>query len=297
MRLTNDTASECRAASSAAILTLAKRASAKTVHELLDFTGQWFGSGAGGKEVPNGDGADPVALRRTAAQTAGIFLQARPELVRRKTGGRPWPWILSELTSLLPPKAAEVIARARRAGTLDFCGFSITPSVVDGAATDDWMCVYHAVIALRKALDSMPKAFNAALSSKFLAGKLGAGVSGEGKKSSQSLPLVSQLLNRLLEALLYPHAWVRLATARFWGAFFSCRDPGTLSLVGSKGDGQGKVDPPMSGTRSKPSAKAVDVIPKVDDGGEEFLRTRRILFRLCQNFCAQLNRSQVSECW
>lgn len=315
MRLSNDPVADCRAASSTAIKTLLKRVSAGVFHQLLDFTGNWFGDvteGEGDPATPRKvgeEGREAVALRRSAAQTSGFFFQSRPELVRKARGERRWPWLLSALRSLLPKRASEVIARARSAGWAESTSSSIPGFPAPGdAAVDDWVCVYQAVLALGKAFDAHPAAFNAALSensSRHDGGGGSDGEAGDGRPGLGAAPLPDGLLDRLLEALLYPHAWVRLATARFWAAFFSRRDAGNLMLSesqGSRGDrGEASTGPGGGGGSREQRGRSVGVPTKAGlragsgdgDGGEEFLRRRRVLFRLCQNVCAQLNRAEV----
>ncbi|CAM9997363.1 unnamed protein product, partial [Laminaria digitata] len=265
VRLVSDPAPECRAAASSAVNTLLARVSPPVFHELLAFTGQWFGvavvtpttkntvdGGVGGERggvgVGGGQGSDK-ALRRTAAQASGIFVQARPELVRKGTGaGKPLPWVLSALALMLPRRAVDVITAARSAGWGDSGGggggggASQAVSVAGpgasvgeerggaggGSGADDWEGVYHAVLSIGKAFDVLPGACNAALVLSRGRDRIAGGGGGDAS---------GELFDRLLEALLYPHAWVRLAAARVWGSFFSKRDPGTLAVAGGGGSG------------------------------------------------------------
>lgn len=321
VRLVSDPAAECRASAATAINTLLTRISGGVFHQLLDYTGQWFGetgsvtdlgSNRSVSEISSlglgqgGVGVQNPALRRTAAQAAGIFLQARPELVR-KGSGRRLPWVLSALTSLLPKRAADVITAARSTGW-GHPGNGAGGAAVGGEeGSGEWEGVYHAVLSIGKAFDALPGACNAALSTKGVV----KGVGGDGEEAVRGgSGSLSELFDRLLEALLYPHAWVRLAAARVWGSFFSKRDPGTLAVGG---DGAGKGSQRLQGEASSATASITDgrgrnerdgvkeragesrqeVVVATDDGGQEFLRKRRVLFRLCQNFCSQLNRSQV----
>lgn len=333
VRLVSDPAAECRAAASSAVSILLTRVSAAVFQELLDFTGQWFGGGnapvstAAGEDRGSGaSGGDDPALRRTAAQASGIFVRARPELVRKGPGaGGRLPWMLSALSSMLPRRAADVIAAARSAGWGDAAAggggsggaLLVAGGVGDGAG--DWEGVYHAVLSIGKAFEALPDACNAVLSGRRGEAQGQGGDKEDPKKAAPSDE--AQLFDRLLEALLYPHAWVRLAAARVWGALFSKRDPGTLAVVGGGGGGgagtaQGDLTPgrTQGSGNAKPSttptprkakgkgkgrgqqrhvAVAEEGGAGGGDGGQEFLRRRRVLFRLCQNFCAQLNRSQV----
>lgn len=314
VRLVSDPAPECRSAASSAVGTLLNHVSPAIFQELLDFTGQWFGeaaaassSAAAGVNGGGGDtaGSDP-GLRRTAAQASGIFVQARPELVRKGAGGKGrLPWLLSALSSMLPRRAADVIAAARSAGWGDAGGGAVVLAGGDGGgAEDDWEGVYHAVLSIGKAFEALPGAFNAALSDR--GGKRqGEGDEREEKDHDAEGGAFSSndLFERLLEALLYPHAWVRLAAARVWGSLFAKRDPGTLAASG--GGGRPKEGGPTAGRRQGGAAtpgrakgkggdqQGDDAEEGRGDGGQEFLRKRRVLFRLCQNFCSQLNRSQV----
>ncbi|CAN0442024.1 unnamed protein product, partial [Ectocarpus sp. 12 AP-2014] len=166
-------------------------------------------------------------------------------------------------------------------------------------ADSDWEGVYHAILSIGKAFDALPGACSAALSG---GGGGGGGDEGDG------------LFDRLLEALLYPHAWVRLAAARVWGSFFSKRDPGTLAVStgGGGGGGSSGGDRQVKGSQTPTRVQGGPTPGKlkgkgrrqrrgdvagegagVADGGQDFLRRRRVLFRLCQNLCSQLNRSQV----
>ncbi len=337
VRLVSDPAAECRAAASSAVSTLLTRVSAAVFQELLDFTGQWFGGGtatgstAAGEDRGRGAGGeDDPALRRTAAQASGIFVKTRPELVRKGPGaGGRLPWMLSALSSMLPRRAADVIAAARSAGWGDAAaggGGSGGAALVTGGSgdgADDWEGVYHAVLSIGKAFDALPDACNAVLSGRRRQGQRqgqgqGQGQVGDEEDSEKAAPSdEAQLFDRLLEALLYPHAWVRLAAARVWGSLFSKRDPGTLAVVGGGGGGtaQGDLTPGRTHTQGsatptprkakgngKGRGQQRDVVVAEErgagggDGGQEFLRRRRVLFRLCQNFCAQLNRSQVCVC-
>ena len=325
VRLVSDPAAECRAAASSAVSTLLTRVSAAVFQELLDFTGQWFGgggtpsvstvagedrgSGAGGGD---GGGDEDPALRRTAAQASGIFVKARPELVRKGPAGGRLPWMLSALSSMLPRRAADVIAAARSAGWGDSAAAGgggsgaalVTGGGGDGA--DDWEGVYHAVLSIGKAFDALPDACNAVLCGREREKE--GGMDKEDSKTGAAPSDEAQLFDRLLEALLYPHAWVRLAAARVWGSFFSKRDPGTLAAIGGGGGGtakgdlapgrtQGGATPRKAKANGKGRGQQRGVAEEGGaggvDGGQEFLRRRRVLFRLCQNFCAQLNRSQV----
>ncbi|CAN0258837.1 unnamed protein product [Ectocarpus sp. 8 AP-2014] len=233
VRLVSDQAAESRAAASTAVQTLLDRVSPAVFQELFEFTGQWFGEkDAGAPSGGGGGGEEDPGLRRTAAQACGIFVQARPEFVRKAAGtggGGRLPWMRSALSSMLPRRAAEVIAAARSAGWGDAGG---SVGAVAGAcggkgADGDWEGVYHAVLSIGKAFDALPGACNAALS----------GVGGDEGDG---------LFDRLL--LLYPHAWVCLAAARVWGSFFSKRDPGTLAVAtgggggGGGGGGKGQVE-------------------------------------------------------
>lgn len=259
-------------------------------------------------------GSDDAALRRTAAQASGIFVQARPELVQKGTGSGRLPWMLSALSSMLPRRAADVIAAARSAGWVDAAGGEGCSGAVgvDGGGAGDWEGVYHAVLSIGKAFDALPGACNAALSAREGERETQGGKDGVKEVSP------SELFERLLEALLYPHAWVRLAAARVWGSFFSKRDPGTLAVRGggggrpgkegeTRGQAQGGATPSKArakGNKGKGRGQQRDVVEEGGvgagagggDGGQEFLRRRRVLFRLCQNFCSQLNRSQVRSC-
>ncbi|CAN0258725.1 unnamed protein product [Ectocarpus sp. 6 AP-2014] len=293
VRLVSDQAAECRAAASTAVRTLLDRVSPAVFQELLEFTGQWFGEKDAGAPSGAGGGEEDPGLRRTAAQACGIFVQARPELVRKAAGtggGGRLPWMLSALSLMLPRRAAEVIAAARSAGWGD-AGGSVGAAAGScgggGGADGDWEGVYHAVLSIGKVFDALPGACNTALS--------GGGGGGD-----------DGLFDRLLEVLLYPHAWVRLAAARVWGSFFSKRDPGTLAVTTGGGGGQveGSQTPKRVQGGSTPGKlkgkgrgqRRGDVAGEgagVGDGGQEFLRRRRVLFRLCQNLCSQLNRSQV----
>lgn len=315
VRLVSDPASECRAAAAAAVSALLSRVSGGVFHQLLEFTGQWFGraddqedarssklegmrSDGGGRE--EGGRQQDLALRRTAAQASGIFVQARPDLVRKGTGKR-LPWLLSVLTSMLPQRASDVITAARNAGWGDAAGGGdngLVPCSTSAAGSDsvgDWEGVYHAVISIGKAFGALPGACNAALSATGKGyeisnsdaaetGKVGGGVGAQRGKTRESS---SELFDRLLEAVLYPHAWVRLAAARVWGSFFAERHPGTLS------PGGGAIGDLADANYQTAKAKGKDQGAGSGDGGREFLQTRRVLFRLCKNFCAQLNRSQV----
>ncbi|CAN0336023.1 unnamed protein product, partial [Ectocarpus sp. 4 AP-2014] len=229
VRLVSDQAAECRAAASTAVRTLLDRVSPAVFQELLEFTGQWFGEKDAGAPSGAGGGEEDPGLRRTAAQACGTFVQARPELVRKAAGtggGGRLPWMLSALSLMLPRRAAEVIAAARSAGWGDAGGSvgAAAGACGGGGADGDWEGVYHAVLSIGKAFDALPGACNAALS-----GGDGGGGGDEG----------DGLFDRLLEALLYPHAWVRLAAARVWGSFFSKRDPGTLAESTGGGGGGG----------------------------------------------------------
>lgn len=303
VRLVSDPAAECRAAASSAVNTLLSRASGAVFQELLDFTGQWFGEGtapsmtaAGERE---GGSADP-ALRRTAAQASGIFVLARPELVRKGSSGGRLPWMLSALTSMLPQRAADVIAAARSAGWGDAGVGSASGAVVaagGGGGAEDWEGVYHAVLSIGKVMDTLPGACSAVL----CCNREGEGEAG--KEDPKAASPGHELFDRLLEALLYPHAWVRLATARVWGSFFSKRDPGTLATggggpaKGSQAQGQTQGSAPPKKAKGKGRGQQREIVEEGvaggGDGGQEFLRRRRVLFRLCQNCCSQLNRSQV----
>ncbi|CAM9981843.1 unnamed protein product [Ectocarpus sp. 13 AM-2016] len=243
VRLVSDQAAECHAAASTAVRTLLDRVSPAVFQELLEFTGQWFGEKDAGAPLGAGWGEEDPGLRRTAAQACGIFVQARPELVRKAAGtggGGRLPWMLSALSLMLPRRAAEVIAAARSAGWGD-AGGSVGAAAEacggGGGADGNWEGVYHAVLSIGKAFDALPGACNAALSG---GGGGGGGDEGDG------------LFDRLLEALLYPHAWVRLAAARVWGSFFSKRDPGTLSVsTGGGGGGNGSGgDRQVKGSRT-----------------------------------------------
>lgn len=319
VRLVSDPAAECRAAASSAVSTLLARVSVAVFQELLDFTGQWFGEGTGSSVAmatgesrgsESGGGDDDPALRRTAAQASGIFVQARPELVRKGAAGGRLPWMLSALSSMLPRRAADVIAAARSAGWVDATGGDGGPGSVGadggGGGAGDWEGVYHAVLSIGKAFDALPGACNAALSAREGGGE----TPMIGMESAKEASPSDDLFERLLEALLYPHAWVRLAAARVWGSFFSKRDPGTLAVGGGGGPGkegeapgqaQGDATPRKARAKGKGRGQQHDVVKEggagagagVGDGGQEFLRRRRVLFRLCQNFCSQLNRSQV----
>lgn len=330
VRLVSDPAPECRKAASSAVNTLLTRVSAAVFQELLDFTGQWFGEGtalslsmAAGESRgdDHGSSSDDPALRRTAAQASGIFVQARPELVRKGAAGGRLSWVLSALSSMLPRRAADVIAAARSAGWVDATSGAggsgaVVASGVDGGGAGDWEGVYHAVLSIGKAFDVLPAACNAVLGTREAEGE-GEGEDQGDKEGAKEASLGDELFERLLEALLYPHAWVRLAAARVWGSFFSKRDPGTLAVgagAGSGGGGgpaklgetetpgraQGGATPRKARAKGKGRGQQRDVVEEGGagggDGGQDFLRRRRVLFRLCQNFCSQLNRAQVRAC-
>ncbi|CAM9912776.1 unnamed protein product, partial [Hapterophycus canaliculatus] len=271
VRLVSDPAPECRAAAASAVSTLLTHVSPAIFQELLDFTGQWFGEavasseaacangGGGGGGGGGGErGSDP-GLRRTAAQASGIFVQARPELVRKGAAGGRLPWLLSALSSMLPRRAADVIAAARSAGWGDGGGGTMLvgeAAAGAGGGADDWEGVYHAVLSIGKAFEALPGAFNAALSGTGSGGGGGGGgrrqgggderAEDQGAKGEASS--CNGLFERLLEALLYPHAWVRLAAARVWGSLFSKTDPVTLAASGG-GGGRRTEGGPTAGRR------------------------------------------------
>ncbi|CAN0351255.1 unnamed protein product, partial [Discosporangium mesarthrocarpum] len=141
------------------------------------------------------------ALRRTAAQAAGIFVQARPDLVRRGLRLRD---LLEELAGLLPRKASGVITSvSHRGGSLG--------GLIDqgpSSSVDEWESVYHAIVSIEKALKILPGACDSILD----------GPTGGNVEVGPSW-----------EALLYPHAWIRLAAARAWGIYFSKRSPDTFN--------------------------------------------------------------------
>lgn len=65
VRLVSDPASECRAAAANAVSTLLTRVSGGVFHQLLEFTGQWFGqdhAGDNGAQVNTGGGGGGVTL-------------------------------------------------------------------------------------------------------------------------------------------------------------------------------------------------------------------------------------------
>lgn len=310
VRLINDPASECRAAAAAATNILLKRVSGDVFHQLFDFTGQWFGGAMPpGAEKPKG-GAETqdAALRRTAAQASGLFVQARPELLW-KGAGRRLPWLLSILASMLPPRAADVIAATRNAerGDASVAGGALMTGVPGecGEGVYDWEGVYHAVLSIGKAFEALPLACNAALSSSKRVTRDSS--VDEEKEASSAEGHIGKLFDRLLEALLYPHAWVRLAAARLWGSVLAKRHPGSLAVDregggganGSESEGRlahsgGSGQKSSIGRREEDGQGGRKVVVVNGDGGQEFLRKQRVLFRLCQNFCSQLNRSQVN---
>lgn len=315
MRLVSDGAAECRAAASIATDALLSRVSGAVFHQLLDLTREWFGSMGLEDDDGNGESNESMegvhsigggernpALKRTAAQACGIFVQARPELVRKGAGKR-LPWLLSALTSMLPRRAADVIIAARNSGWGDAGGPAAIGGGGDGvgadsAGADDWEGVYHAVLSVGKIFDALPGACNAALSAKGDDGDDG-GSAGNGPSGDDRVAATDpsdKLFDRLLEALLYPHAWVRLAAARVWGSFFSKRDPGSLAVGSGGGKAKQRVGHAEQGAGKTGGGKG-EAGAVVKDGGQEFLRRRRVLFRLCQNFCSQLNRSQVGSCF
>ena len=293
VRVVNDPASECRTAAAAATNILLERLSGDVFHQLLDFTGQWFGdttvgpkgrgevdspravmSTAGDASAPHGGvggGTQDAALKRTAAQASGTFVQARPELLWKGRAGWRLPWLLSALASMLPTRAADAIAAAKDAAW------------EGGSQSQDWEGVYHAVLSIGKAFEALPGACNATLlvsTQRAAPDRDAAAADDEGEAASSARDgLIGELLDRMVEALLYPHAWVRLAADRVWGSIFAKRNPGTLAVALTGVVGHDEARSGRSGAS--------------DDGVREFLRKRRVLFRLCQNFCSQLNRSQV----
>ncbi|CAM9407566.1 unnamed protein product [Choristocarpus tenellus] len=231
VRLVNDPATECRAATAVALKTLLTRVSGGIFHQLLEYTTMWFGEvqeagvrdmhgdemnraspwyGAG--TLFTGEQEQAKALRRTAAQATGIFVQARPDLIRR---GKRLADLLGSLAKLLPEKAAGVIT-STTVGLGNRGDLETEDS--EGTSVFEWECVYHAIVSVEKVFAVLPGACDAVRLTS--GGGPGRDLSGTG------------LLNRLLEGLLYPHAWVRLATARVWGGYFSRRSPSTLAPGG-----------------------------------------------------------------
>lgn len=314
VRLVSDPDPKCREGGARAVTTLLSRVSAGVFQQLLDLTGRWFGHtpavergedpSAATRDGARGGLANDPALRRTAAQATGLFISARPELFR-KGAQRRVCWLLASLSVMLPRRAADVIAAARSSGWGDGVGTvaestraSGTGEGDDGFATD-WEGVYHAVLSIGKAFDAAPAACYAALTTNGSGGSSG----GDKCKGEDSRP--REILERLLEALLYPHAWVRLATARLWSLLFSSLDPVSLCLVvsadGVRSAGSADsvvVEVPLAtspaGGRGK-GVKGPGCEQAAEEGLRGFLTRKRALFRLCQNVCSQLNRSQVGQ--
>jgi hypothetical protein len=291
VRLVGDESQKCRAAAGAAISAQLPRLSGEVFQQLLDYVMRWFGTTTATADATlttassSTDSAllqavdtSPEAnkrrgLHKTAAVCAGLFVQARPDLLRR---GDALPALLRALSAALPLEVSKLRAAAVDASTAD--ADSSSTAAAAAGVTHPWECVYHAAVCLERVLAALPAACDALLLQQ---SSVQPTSSSNGTSSSAATTAVAAAaaaepitaLEGLCACLLYPHAWVRLACARAWGVYLSRRDPITLAPPGQK---------PVSKAVGKAVGTAV-----------EFLREKGGPFRLCKQTAAQLDRTGV----
>jgi hypothetical protein len=288
VRLVGDESHKCRAAAGAAISAQLPRLSSEVFQQLLDYVMRWFGMAAATTATTATAASDtdsallqavdtsPEAnkrrgLHKTAAVCAGLFVQARPDLLRR---GDALPALLRALSAALPLEVSKLRAAAVDASAADGDASSATAVGV----THPWECVYHAAVCLERVLAALPAACDALLLQSSVQPTSSSNRSSSSSSSSLAAAAAAAepitALEGLCACLLYPHAWVRLACARAWGVYLSRRDPITLAPPGQR-----PVSKPAVGTA-------------VGHGGE-FLREKGGPFRLCKQTAAQLDRTGV----
>ncbi|CAM9625577.1 unnamed protein product, partial [Phaeothamnion confervicola] len=343
VRLVNDASPDCRSAAAAAVAALLRRVSPDVFYELLAYVRQWFGGGGGRSSDGDAAGVGGAAtggtdggvggaatrrrraLRRTAAQAAGIFVEARPELLRR---GLHLSQLLGALATALPedPVHAQAVTdEDSAAGGSEQDG---DPGFIGGGGgggggpVQPWECVYFAATAVEKAFAALPGACDAlADRASVNSGRSGdggressgSGGGGNDNEDGDSSAAAAVLLDKLCRCLLYPHAWVRLAVARAWGVAFSRRDPSTLLPRGGGGGSGGDGSKSKNGsgrggsksmnggggeeegddTRAAPPTAAAAGVGGTEDGGG-FFRRPGVVFLLCKQTCAQLDRTTLA---
>jgi hypothetical protein len=289
VRLVGDESQKCRAAAGAAISVQLPRLSSEVFQQLLDYVMRWFGTAATAATTATNSDADSALLQavdtspeankrrglhKTAAVCAGLFVQARPDLLRR---GDALPALLRALSAALPLEVSKLRAAAVDATATD--GDNSSTAAAAGV-THPWECVYHAAVCLERVLAALPAACDTLLlqqssvqptSSSNIPSSTAAAAAAAAAESITAL-------EGLCACLLYPHAWVRLACARAWGVYLSRRDPITLAPPGQR-----PVNKLTVGT----------AVGKAVKPGGEFLREKGGPFRLCKQTAAQLDRTGV----
>jgi hypothetical protein len=288
VRLVGDESQKCRAAAGAAISAQLPRLSSEVFQQLLDYVMRWFGTAAATVTTTATAGSDtdsallqavdtsPEAnkrrgLHKTAAVCAGLFVQARPDLLRR---GDALPALLRALSAALPLEVSKLRAAAVDASATD--GDNSSTAAAAGV-THPWECVYHAAVCLERVLAALPAACDALLLQQSSVQPTPSNNRSSTSSSTAAAAAVAEpitALEGLCACLLYPHAWVRLACARAWGVYLSRRDPITLAPPGQR-----PVNKLTVGKAVEPSG--------------EFLREKGGPFRLCKQTAAQLDRTGV----
>ncbi len=179
LRLVNDPSPKTRAAAAEAIGALLRRVSGDVFHTLLEYQCRWM------HERENNEG-----LARAAAQSVGLFVDARPDLFKRGEG------LGLELLVLLSQTLGAVEKRGP-VSNVDAADLE-TPRERQGETALRWEMAYHCLGSLAKVYEKLPSMMDAFL---------------------QNEPEGLVLLSATSELLCYRHAWVRLASSRLMGHY------------------------------------------------------------------------------
>ncbi len=225
-RLGSDDSPTCREGAAQALHVLLSRVTTSTFLSLLNFSTQW------GKE-------EKPLLYITAMQVLGITVEARPDVMKSEQH-------LSVLMELIerqikvqqPPPQQQ-----QQQLELTTIGHEENERLLTQQPEEGWEGVYAAACCLEKLLKAVPSSCDALFAGPHV-----------------------DLLDGITANLLYPHAWVRLACCKCWGAYFSRRDPTTL-LPLKKGENM----------------------------SSEYLRLHGKLFLVAKQHAAQLDRTGLQK--
>lgn len=244
----SDASAACRELAADVTLALCRRIDNETFNSFQEYAAQWMNSGAS-LSLPD---IEARMLIKTGCLVGGITVAARPDLCKKGARIQEWVSLLaSRLEQLL-----KICHTGQFGEDTPIMSLGEREGAGDDSGSTDWAVLYNILLLLEKMYIHIPSVTDSAVRtvSCQYSGSLGA--------PDQSL----LLMEVIQEAMMYPHAWVRMVSSRILASYCKRRD----AKKGKSG-----------------------LIISSDKG--EFLMKKGGLFGLGRKLCVVLNMPQVPE--
>lgn len=220
----SDLSPTCRQSAAEVILSLCRRIDSDSFNSFQEYAAQWMSAGATtATHLPD---IETRMLLKTGCLVGGITVAARPDLCKKGSRVQEWVKILaSRLEQLL-----KICYSGKVGEETNLISLGESEGVGDDGGSTDWAVLYHILILLEKMYVNIPSVTDSAMRN--------VSCSALDIFGSSSASLL--LLEVIQEAMLFPHAWVRMASCRIIQNYCERRDPtrGKSGLITSSEKGE-----------------------------------------------------------